>query len=81
MDDRGGLSDRQAAEAVMFDLRCNAACGLAMDGLRFIRRFRPISGGGWQPRRNPNRIFDAVTDVITKTSGPSDAARPQIRLR
>ena len=33
-----GLSDREAAEAVTFDLRWKAACGVAVDAGRSIRR-------------------------------------------
>lgn len=53
-----GLSDRAAAEAVTFDLRWKAACGLAVDGAAF----HPTVLTYWRKRlaasEHPNRIFD-----------------------
>jgi Transposase domain (DUF772) len=55
-----GLSDEAAAEALTFDLRWKAACGLAVTG----RAFHPTSLTYWRRRLarsdRPNRIFDAV---------------------
>jgi transposase len=62
-----GLSDTETVDAVTFDLRWKAACGL------------PVAAGGFHPttltywRRRlaasdwPNRIFDAVREVIAQT--------------
>ena len=62
-----GLSDAETVDAVTFDLRWKAACGL------------PVAAGGFHPttltywRRRlaasdrPNRIFDAVREVIAQT--------------
>jgi len=62
-----GLSDRAAAEAVAFDLRWKAACGLAVDGAAF----HPTVLTYWRRRlaasQHPNRIFDAVKEVIADT--------------
>lgn len=62
-----GLSDRAAAEAVTFDLRWKAACGLAIDG----ESFHPTVLTYWRKRlaasQRPNRIFDAVKSVVADT--------------
>ena len=62
-----GLSDRQAAEAVTFDLRWKMACGLAVTDTSFHATTLTY----WRKRlaasKDPNRIFDAVRDVIKKT--------------
>ena len=62
-----GLSDRQAAEAVTFDLRWKTACGLAVTDTSFHATTLTY----WRKRlaasKDPNRIFDAVRDVINKT--------------
>jgi hypothetical protein len=63
-----GLSDRQAAEAVTFDLRWKSACGLAVTDTSF----HPTTLTYWRRRlaasKDPNRIFDAVRTVV-KGSG------------
>lgn len=62
-----GLSDRAAAEAVTFDLRWKAACGLAVDGAAF----HPTVLTYWRRRladsEHPNRIFEVVKEVIADT--------------
>ena len=62
-----GLSDRQAAEAVTFDLRWKAACGFAVTDTSF----HPTTLTYWRRRlaasESPNRIFDAVRGVIKQT--------------
>jgi IS5 family transposase len=62
-----GLSDREAAEAVTFDLRWKAACGFAIDAAGF----HPTTLTYWRRRLAasgaPQRIFDAVREVITQT--------------
>jgi len=61
------LSDRQAAEAVTFDLRWKAACGFAVTE----SGFHPSVLTYWRRRlaasARPQRIFDAVTQVIAET--------------
>ncbi|QDQ96011.1 IS1182 family transposase [Rhodococcus sp. WB9] len=62
-----GLSDRAAAEAVTFDLRWKAACGLPVDGAAF----HPTVLTYWRRRlaasEHPNRIFEVVKEVIADT--------------
>lgn len=61
------LSDAEAAEAVTFDLRWKAACGLAVTA----KGFHPTTLTYWRRRlaasERPNRIFDAVKDVVAET--------------
>ena len=60
-----GLSDREAADAVTFDLRWKAACGFAIDAAGF----HPSTLTYWRRRlaasERPQRIFEAVREVIT----------------
>jgi hypothetical protein len=62
-----GLSDRDAADAVTFDLRWKAACGLPVTATAF----HPTTLTYWRRRlaasQRPNRIFDVVRDVVTQT--------------
>src|SRR3954469_1741330 len=54
-----GLSDREAAEAVTFDLRWKAACGLPVTAAAF----HPTTLTYWRRRlaasQRPHRVFDA----------------------
>jgi IS5 family transposase len=62
-----GMSDREAADAVAFDLRWKAACGIAVDEAGF----HPSTLTYWRRRLaasdRPQRIFEAVREVITAT--------------
>jgi Transposase DDE domain/Transposase domain (DUF772) len=62
-----GLSDRDAAEAVTFDLRWKAAAGLALDAASF----HPTTLTYWRRRlaasQQPNRIFEVVRQVVAET--------------
>lgn len=62
-----GLSDRDAADAVMFDLRWKAACGIAIDAAAF----HPSTLTYWRRRlaasARPHRIFDVVRELIIAT--------------
>ncbi len=62
-----GYSDREAADAVTFDLRWKAACGYAVDAAGF----HPTTLTYWRRRLaasdRPQRIFEAVRDVVTAT--------------
>jgi Transposase DDE domain/Transposase domain (DUF772) len=62
-----GLSDSEAVEAVTFDLRWKAACGLAVTA----KGFHPTTLTYWRRRLlgsdHPNRIFDAVGQVVAET--------------
>jgi hypothetical protein len=62
-----GLSDAETVEAVTFDLRWKAACGLPVTAgafhattLTYWRRRLAASG-------RPNRIFDAVREVVAQS--------------
>lgn len=62
-----GYSDREAIEALTFDLRWKAACGYAVDATGF----HPSTLTYWRRRlagsEAPQRIFDAVRAVISAT--------------
>jgi transposase len=62
-----GLSDRQAAEAVTFDLRWKAAVGLPVTAAGF----HPTALTVWRNRlaasTRPHRIFEAVQEVVAAT--------------
>jgi len=62
-----GLSDRDAADAVTFDLRWKAACGLPVTAAAF----HPTTLTYWRRRlaasERPNRIFEVVKAVIAET--------------
>jgi hypothetical protein len=62
-----GLSDTEAVEAVTFDLRWKAACGLAVTA----RGFHPTTLTYWRRRlarsAHPNRIFEVVRQVVAAT--------------
>ena len=62
-----GLSDRDAADAVTFDLRWKAACGIAIDA----GAFHPSTLTYWRRRlaasARPHRIFEVVREVMVET--------------
>ncbi len=62
-----GLSDREAAEAVTFDLRWKAACGLPVTA----PAFHPTTLTYWRARlarsERPNRVFEAVRELVAQT--------------
>ena len=70
-----GYSDREAVEALTFDLRWKAACGYAVDGAGF----HPSTLTYWRKRlaasKRPDRIFEAVREVITATGSVAGKAR------
>jgi hypothetical protein len=70
-----GLSDEAAAEAVTFDLRWKAACGLAVTA----KGFHPTTLTYWRRRLadsdRPNRIFDAVKAVVAETGALAGRTR------
>lgn len=61
------LSDAETVDAVTFDLRWKAACGLAVTA----QAFHPTTLTYWRRRlalsQRPNRIFDAVKQVVAET--------------
>ena len=62
-----GLSDRQAAEAVTFDLRWKAACGLAVTDTSFHSTTLTYWRRRLAASKSPNRVFDTVRTVIKQT--------------
>jgi IS5 family transposase len=62
-----GLSDSETVDAVTFDLRWKAACGLPVTAAAF----HPTTLTYWRRRlaasEQPNRIFDAVRAVVAET--------------
>jgi Transposase DDE domain/Transposase domain (DUF772) len=62
-----GLSDREAMEALQWDLRWKMACGLPIDH----EGLHPTTLTLWRARlrrsESPQRIFDAVRQVVTGT--------------
>lgn len=69
------LSDREAADAVTFDLRWKAACGYAIDAAGF----HPTALTYWRRRladsERPQRIFDVVREVIEQTGAVAGKQR------
>ena len=70
-----GLSDREAMEQLRCDLRWKVATGLALDHVGF----HPTTLTYWRRRLRasdrPERIFDAVRDVIAQTGVLSRSTR------
>ncbi|GAA0627166.1 hypothetical protein GCM10009547_33370 [Sporichthya brevicatena] len=70
-----GLSDAETVEAVTFDLRWKAACGLAVTA----GGFHPTTLTVWRARlrasERPERIFDAVKTVIAQTGALAGKTR------
>jgi hypothetical protein len=70
-----GYSDREAADAVTFDLRWKAACGYAIDAAGF----HPTTLAYWRRRlaasERPQRIFVAVRGVIEATGAVAGKQR------
>ena len=70
-----GLSDREAVEALTFDLRWKAACGLAITDTAFD----PSTLTYWRRRlaasTRPDRIFEVMAEVIAQTGAVSGKTR------
>ena len=66
-----GLSDNETVDAVTFDLRWKAACGLPVTE----PAFHSTTLTYWRRRlaasERPNRIFDAVKTVVAETAALS----------
>ena len=62
-----GFSDAEAVEALTFDLRWKAACGLAVTQKGFHPTTLTVWRGRLRRSPRPNRIFDAVRAVVVKT--------------
>jgi hypothetical protein len=70
-----GHSDREAVDALTFDLRWKAACGYAIDA----KGFHPTALIYWRARLaasdRPQRIFDVVREVIAETGAVAGRQR------
>src|SRR5680860_329968 len=70
-----GLSDREAADAVRFDLRWKAACGIAIDA----DSFHASTLTYWRRRlaasARPQRIFEMVQQLILETGALAGKTR------
>jgi Transposase DDE domain/Transposase domain (DUF772) len=70
-----GLSDSETVDAVTFDLRWKAACGVPVTAAAF----HPTTLTYWRRRlaasERPNRIFDAVKQVVAQTGALSGKTR------
>jgi Transposase DDE domain/Transposase domain (DUF772) len=70
-----GRSDREAVEALTFDLRWKAACGLPLAAAAF----HPTVLTYWRRRlatsAQPERIFDAVREVVAATGALTGKTR------
>lgn len=70
-----GHSDREAVDALTFDLRWKAACGYAIDA----KGFDASTLTYWRRRLGssdrPQRIFEVVRDVITETGAVAGKTR------
>jgi hypothetical protein len=70
-----GHSDREAVDALTFDLRWKAACGYAIDA----KGFDPSTLTYWRRRLGasdrPQRIFEVVREVIAETGAVAGKTR------
>jgi len=70
-----GLSDSETVDAVTFDLRWKAACGLPVTAAAF----HPTTLTYWRRRlaasERPNRIFDTVKQVVAETGALTGKTR------
>ena len=62
-----GLSDREAAQALRTDLRWKVAAGLALDDEGFHPTVLTLWRNKLRASERPQRIFDAVRDVVAET--------------
>src|SRR6188472_253794 len=62
-----GLSDRDAAQALRTDLRWKVAAGLALDDEGFHPTVLTLWRNKLRSSDRPQRIFDAVRDVVAET--------------
>lgn len=62
-----GLSDRDAADAVTFDLRWKAACGLPVTAAAFHATTLTYWRRRLAASERPHRVFETVREVINRT--------------
>ena len=70
-----GRSDREAAEALTFDLRWKAACGLSVGAEAFHATVLTYWRRRLAASTRPNRIFDAVCEVVAATGALTGKTR------
>jgi len=70
-----GLSDREAVEALTFDLRWKAACGLAITDAAFDASTLTYWRRRLAASQHPNRIFETVAEVISETGAVAGKTR------
>lgn len=70
-----GLSDSETVDAVTFDLRWKAACGLAVTAAAFHATTLTYWRRRLAASQRPNRIFDAVKAVIAETGALAGKTR------
>lgn len=70
-----GLSDREAAEAVTFDLRWKAACGVAVDAGSFHHSTLTYWRRRLAASQRPHRIFEVVRQLIVETGAVRGRSR------
>lgn len=62
-----GLSDRDALRALVTDIRWKVAAGLSLDDEGFHPTVLTLWRNKLRKSQNPERVFDAVRDVVTET--------------
>ena len=70
-----GLSDNETVEAVTFDLRWKAACGLPITATAFHSTTLTYWRRRLAASQRPNRIFEAVKAVVSATGALSGRTR------
>ena len=70
-----GRSDREAVEALTFDLRWKAACGLPIAAAGFHSTVLTYWRRRLAASARPNRIFDAVREVVAATGALTGKTR------
>ena len=70
-----GLSDREAVEALTFDLRWKAACGYPVDKKGFDASSLTVWRARLAASERPQRIFEVVREVIDATGAVKGRGR------
>lgn len=70
-----GLSDREAVDALTFDLRWKAACGYPVDAKAFDASSLTVWRARLAGSERPQRIFEVVRDVIAATGAVKGRTR------
>ncbi len=70
-----GLSDREAVDALTFDLRWKAACGYPVDKRGFVASSLTVWRARLAASERPQRIFEVVRDVIDATGAVKGRTR------